>query len=665
MNGGGAGFARSTGPEGEGIRFCREGDVVGGRYRVQRTIARGGMSEVCLVWDLKLRTRRAMKTVGREGADGGRLCRRGLAAEISILRRLRHPGLPGIVDVIEEDDRLSVVMDYIEGETLRDVVRRRGPQDQELVARWGIRLADVLGFLHSRTPPIIYRDMKPGNVMLCPDGRLVLFDFGIAREFKAESGSDTVCLGTPGYAAPEQFGGRGQTDERTDIYGLGMTLYHLVTGRDPSLPPYGAVPIRRIDPGLSSGLEAVIAKCTAGNPADRYRNCAELAAALRDYRRLDAEYLRQEQRRVKVFSAALCAGLALTVSGVLFGVKAGEARRSDYAGALLSAGELAARSVAAGQFDREVVDRCIAAISIDPSREEACLQLLDYCSDLGETQAALSVICPKIASGAAGGPGAGELIYRVAELYFSGNEGDADFRRDYRKAARYFSMLDPKAYPGAGECAKIASALGVFGREVDWAGVAEALRAFAGRCRNKALGTRRVRDLILAADVCAVNRHEFEHIGFDAVGYAGDLLRGAASDAELLGGEGTDVGDLPQKIYDRLSELCLLRPETAEEAAGWSRKLAGSTGDRQLVRKAKIREVTAMTMTEDRELVKSLYDMLIEEYPEDADAYLGYCSWLIEIGDTDFAGRIFETGMEKCELSGGPDYEKIRARLGK
>lgn len=123
--------------------------------------------------------------------------------------------------------------------------------------------------------------------MLRPDGTITLIDFGIAREYKEYATHDTRALGTQGYAAPEQFGGQGQTDARTDIYGLGTTLYHLVTGYNPSEPPYEIFPIRHWNPSLSQGLEKIIWKCIQRNPKDRYQSCAEILYALEHYQDLD------------------------------------------------------------------------------------------------------------------------------------------------------------------------------------------------------------------------------------------------------------------------------------------------------------------------------------------------------------------------------------------
>ena len=123
--------------------------------------------------------------------------------------------------------------------------------------------------------------------MLRSDGSVVLIDFGTAREFKERSVADTTCLGTQGYAAPEQFGGMGQSDARTDIYSLGATLYHLVTGHNPTQPPYDMYPITHWNANLSTGLEKIILKCTQRNPEDRYQSAKDLKYALEHYRDLD------------------------------------------------------------------------------------------------------------------------------------------------------------------------------------------------------------------------------------------------------------------------------------------------------------------------------------------------------------------------------------------
>lgn len=127
--------------------------------------------------------------------------------------------------------------------------------------------------------------MKPANVILKLDGTIKFIDFGIMRVYKQNQNTDTCTLGTKGYAAPEQYGGR-QTDARTDIFGLGMTMHHLVTGVDPKQPSYQVKPIREINPSLPKGLEYIISKCTELDPDNRYQNVNELMNDLNDYMNL-------------------------------------------------------------------------------------------------------------------------------------------------------------------------------------------------------------------------------------------------------------------------------------------------------------------------------------------------------------------------------------------
>ena len=247
------------------------GSIIDGKYKILNVIGKGGMSVVYLAMNERANKQWAIKEVRKDGVQNFEVVKQNLIVETDLLKRLNHPHLPSIIDVIDGDGTFLIVMDYIEGNPLSKAIKNSGAQNQDDVIEWSKQLCDVLGYLHSRKPPIIYRDMKPSNVMLKPDGNVMLIDFGTAREFKSTSVADTTCLGTQGYAAPEQFGGHGQTDARTDIYCLGATMYHLITGHNPALPPYEMYPIRQWNPMLSSGLEEIILKCTQKNPDDRYQ----------------------------------------------------------------------------------------------------------------------------------------------------------------------------------------------------------------------------------------------------------------------------------------------------------------------------------------------------------------------------------------------------------
>ena len=243
--------------------MAERGTIIEGKYEVLKLIGKGGMSKVYLAMDKNLNKQWAIKEIERKAYDkNNEVVVASAMAEANMMKKLDYPSLPRIVDIIEKENVIYVVMDYIEGETLSSVLSKEGAQPQEVVIEWAKELCRVLDYLHTQNPPIIYRDMKPANIMLQPNGNIKLIDFGIAREYKEQNLADTVSLGTKGYAAPEQFGGKGQTDARTDVYCLGVTLYHLLTGQNPCEPPYEIYPIRYWNPQLSSGLEAIIQKCT-------------------------------------------------------------------------------------------------------------------------------------------------------------------------------------------------------------------------------------------------------------------------------------------------------------------------------------------------------------------------------------------------------------------
>ena len=180
------------------------GSLVDGKYKILNKIGQGGMSVVYLAMNERANKQWAIKEVRKDGVQNFEVVKQGLIVETDLLKKLNHPNLPSIIDVIDGDGSFLIVMDYIEGRTLEKVLREYGAQDQADVIEWAKQLCDVLSYLHSRKPPIIYRDMKPSNVMLRPDGKVMLIDFGTAREFKETSVADTTCLGTQGYAAPEQ-----------------------------------------------------------------------------------------------------------------------------------------------------------------------------------------------------------------------------------------------------------------------------------------------------------------------------------------------------------------------------------------------------------------------------------------------------------------------------
>jgi eukaryotic-like serine/threonine-protein kinase len=201
--------------------------------------------------------------------------------EANILVTLSHASIPKIFDYFSHDNRSYLVLEYVNGKDLEAVLNETQgffPQDQ--VIQWGIELCDVLSYLHNHKPePIVFRDMKPSNVMVNQQGHIVLVDFGIAKMFR--SGQKGTMIGTEGYSPPEQY--RGDADTKADIYSLGATLHHLLTRRDPRLEPpftFSERPVRKINPDVAPELEAVINTALQYNAADRFPSADAMKDAL-------------------------------------------------------------------------------------------------------------------------------------------------------------------------------------------------------------------------------------------------------------------------------------------------------------------------------------------------------------------------------------------------
>ena len=275
-------------------------EIIDSKYEILKLLNTGGMnSAIYLALDKKLNRQWAIKKVRKSSSQTTSM----LMAEASIMKNLDHPMLPRIVGIEEDPKFFYIIMDFVQGENLKTVVTSSGPQAQDTVVSWGVKLCDVLTYLHGKG--IVYRDMKPANIMLSPDGNIKLIDFGIAREYKENASEDTTALGTEGYAAPEQYEGKGQTDARTDVYGMGITLFQLLTGVNPSSYQENIFSIRLQNPNLSSGLDKIILKCTNKDPKKRYQSTEELKKALLNYRKLDDKFLKKQKKVIRKFFTLL------------------------------------------------------------------------------------------------------------------------------------------------------------------------------------------------------------------------------------------------------------------------------------------------------------------------------------------------------------------------
>lgn len=368
----------------------QNGKIIDGKYEILTKIGQGGMSTVYLAMDKRLNKQWAIKEIRKEKHNSNNaIVVKSILAEAQLMKKLDHAALPRIVDIIEDNEAIYVVMDYIEGETLSKILREYGPQPEETVIEWAKQLCEVLDYLHTRQPAVIYRDMKPSNVMLKPDGKIKVIDFGIAREYKENNNSDTVSLGTRGYAAPEQFGGKGQTDARTDVYCLGVTLYHLVTGKSPCEEPYEIYPIRRWNPALSGGLEKIIIKCTRSDPNDRYQSCAQMLYDLNHYKEIDDEYTRRQKQKLAAFVTTAAISIMGLTTGIASSIYADSANNANY-------DVIVEHAQKENNADKKK-EYLYQAIDIKPSDIKAYEELIevyksDYIYSLSEEQEFISVV---------------------------------------------------------------------------------------------------------------------------------------------------------------------------------------------------------------------------------------------------------------------------------
>lgn len=349
------------------------GELLDGKYRILSVVGRGGMSTVYLARNERANKNWAVKEVRKSETREDAFVRQVLLAEVEIMKHLSNPHLPSIVDVIDVEDTFVIVMDFIEGNSLEKLLER-GAVPEKQVVDWGRQLCEVLMYLHSLIPPVIYRDMKPSNVILRPDGVITLLDFGTAKEYRyEEAGKKTTCLGTRGYAAPEQYGGLGRTDKRTDIYCLGTTLYHLATGRHPGKPPY-LKPIRQINPRLSEGLEQIIEKCTRQDPEERYQSCEELKFDLDHVEQIGKKAQRKRNRNLGIFFGTVMMAVSGLIGMAGFQMAASNAIKTSY-DYYISQGD----AVAENNWEQELLEKTEIykqAVRVAPARSEAYRHLL-------------------------------------------------------------------------------------------------------------------------------------------------------------------------------------------------------------------------------------------------------------------------------------------------
>lgn len=401
------------------------GTVIDGKYEILKEIGRGGMSIVYLAMDKRLNKQWAVKEIRKKGSGkNDEVVVNSLLAEANMMKKLDHPSLPRIVDIIDNGITIYVVMDYIEGESLDKILSEYGAQPEELVVNWAKQLCDALSYLHSQKPSIIYRDMKPANVMLKPEGNIKIIDFGIAREYKEQNLADTTVLGTKGYAPPEQYSG--QTDPRSDIFALGMTMHHLLTGVDPrNGEPYA--PVRQWNPELSEGIEIIIDRCVEPAAENRYQSCADLLYDLEHPELITKGFKQKQRRKLISFIVAIGMSAVMAIAGLVLNTTATSLNTQDY--------ETNIGTTNPANY--------YTAIDIYPQRIEAYNLLIDYYKNHDATEDNVKKIGNTIEANASSldttQPEFAELYYDMGKLYFA-QFGDNSLKSAAVNAKPFFEI---------------------------------------------------------------------------------------------------------------------------------------------------------------------------------------------------------------------------------
>lgn len=385
------------------------GTVIDGKYEILKEIGRGGMSVVYLAMDKHLNKQWAVKEIRKKGSGkNDEIVVNSLLAEANMMKKLDHPALPRIVDIIDNGVTIYVVMDYIEGESLDKILNEYGAQPEELVVNWAKQLCDALSYLHSQKPPIIYRDMKPANVMLKPEGNIKIIDFGIAREYKEQNLADTTVLGTKGYAPPEQYSG--QTDPRSDIFALGMTMHHLLTGVDPRNGEAYA-PVRQWNPELSEGIEIIIDRCVEPAAENRYQSCPDLLYDLEHPELITKGFKKKQRRKLISFIVAIGMSAIMAVAGLALNFTATSVNNQDYDANIAGSDP----------------SKYYAAVSIYPARVDAYNMLIEYYKNHEATNEQITKIGNTIEANADSldltNPDIADMYYDMGKLYFSDYDG--------------------------------------------------------------------------------------------------------------------------------------------------------------------------------------------------------------------------------------------------
>lgn len=583
---------------------------------ILRKIDGGGEGDVYLAWDSRHSQYIAIKRV-KSQVLGGLL-------EGEILKNLDHPGLPRLIEVFMEKDSVCLAMNYIPGITVKEYIKRHGRVSERQAVLWGIQLCSILCYLHGRNPAVIHCDIKPANLMISKGGTLTLIDFGSAKLGKEGNKRQ----GTRGYAPPEQMDASGQVDEQSDIYSLGVTLYHMATGNHPAENQWAD----DRNYGLSNGFVRLLQGCMKSEKKDRLLSAAEVQKRL--------QRLKVRRFRNRCGAAVLCAAVMISIY-IGFAGKKGQPAYTRY---LSMAQEEAGKE--RGKLSGLAVRYFEMAINEQPGRASAYECLLEYFKSVGKEKEGLQVLAEFIEAKEFSAAGKEHLLMTMGEMYLQGKEGDGGYSPDPALAYRYLSMQQKPS--GIGQaCTEIADILS--GGTYKPAELQKVLERF----EQKAFSFRQIYFLYRVYGQKGQELKTFKDID--------EVQRSLIRKMETKAGNAYDNKSVLREkaaFYERTADRYGLDPWL--EAADQYMNVMEREEDRVGIQRKKARMLAEHNRKKEAE---KAYGALIRRYPEDPGGYIDYGFYLASEGRKDMAVEMYR----RAEQLGGrkdTEFRRLGAILG-
>lgn len=553
------------------------------------------------------------------------------------MKSLDYPTLPRIVDCIRQGSYVYLVMDYLQGQSLRQMLDEGKSFSNGEVLRIGQELAQTLEYLHKRQPPVLYRDMKPDNILITKEGQLKLIDFGISVQGDKGNDARNGCGGTPGYAAPEQFGGI--CDETTDLYGLGRTLQELSRGKE------------------SIRFRFVLRKCTRVQKNKRYQSASEVLKCLENL-----EENRKQNRRICGWILVL-SGLLLATGGSVKLVRQIEVHR--YYQILQETENM--------ENDEELLSAYQQAAELCPQKEETYLLALQWARKTGTTKKTVEWIEHVWDIYADETKNHQKIREQIAMLYLCGNALDTEFEKNYEKAASLFASLE-KTDSCWQAVAELAKRLDDFSSEIDWKKMQNDLQdlyAYSGRMERLGQLQYAYELYVICGSIYISDAASF------SLTEASPYQEGIAcyERAELVLEKSQEMLFQKQEIWERLAAATYLNGllqenkgekegrNSLEKSILYGRKILSSEKKEPHIKRVFLREAAIYECLGELQMADSCYASYLQRYPDDLAGICAYGEYLLSTREYEQAKEVLDLAEQIPNAEKDRNYQILKERM--